>query len=62
MINWLFKKEKKEKKQKVPPFICSECGFTCNECDAAPLCYICFSGRDTFCPGCKSAVVKQIRL
>ena len=61
MFNWLFKvdKKKKVKKCKESPFTCKECGFTCNECEAAPLCYVCYSGRDTFCPKCKSEVSKQ---
>jgi len=60
MFNWLFEKytKKKEKKKKVA-FTCKECGFTCNECEMAPLCYVCHSGKDTFCPSCKSEVSKQ---
>lgn len=64
MFNWIFKrskvKKKKIKQKKEPPFVCKECGFTCNECEAGPLCYACHSGRDTFCPNCKSEVSKQI--
>ena len=50
MFNWLLKADKKQKakKCKEPPFTCKDCGFTCNECEAAPLCYACYSGRDTF--------------
>lgn len=62
MFNWIFKKEKKKTKpitNKKPPFTCKECGFTCDDCEAAPLCYVCYSGRDTFCPKCKSEVLKQ---
>lgn len=59
MFKWMFKKVKKPKLEKKPPFVCKDCGFTCDDCEAAPLCYACHSGRDTFCPNCKSEVSKQ---
>jgi len=59
MFNWLFKKtnpKTKSKKTKIA-FTCKSCGFTCEECELAPLCYACHTGNNTFCPGCKAEVV-----
>lgn len=62
MFNWLLKKEKqKKKKYKKPQFTCKECGYTCNECDLAPICYACNSGKNTFCLNCGSEVAKQLQ-
>ena len=59
MFSKLFRRERKKSKNNTKiAFTCKECGYTCQDCDLAPLCYVCHSGNDTFCPGCKSPVEK----